>query len=123
MVRADVCSAPNMEREMRRHGVPLYGLESKDYASEFDIFGFSLQYELNYTTVLNMLDLAGVPKFSRERTELTPLVIAGGPCVYNVEPVVDFFDIILVGEGGGSRRLWWSFTAKPKKRAGTRKHS
>ncbi len=91
--------APDMEREMRRHGLPLYGLESKDYASEFDIFGFSLQYELNYTTVLNMLDLAGVPKFSRERTELTPLVIAGGPCVYNVEPVVDFFDIILVGEG------------------------
>lgn len=91
--------APDMEREMRRHGLPLYGLESKDPASEFDIFGFSLQYELNFTTVLNMLDLAGVPKFSKDRTDLTPLVIAGGPCVYNVEPVVDFFDIILVGEG------------------------
>lgn len=91
--------AADMEAEMRRVGLPLYGLESKDPASKFDIFGFSLQYELNYTTVLNMLDLAGIPKFSSERTELTPLVIAGGPCVYNVEPVVDFFDIIMVGEG------------------------
>lgn len=91
--------APDMEREMRRVGLPLYGLESKDPASAFDIFGFSLQYELNYTTVLNMLDLAGVPQFSKDRHSLSPLVIAGGPCVYNVEPVVDFFDIILVGEG------------------------
>ncbi len=91
--------AADMEAEMRRVGLPLYGLESKNPASKFDIFGFSLQYELNYTTVLNMLDLAGIPKFSSERTELTPLVIAGGPCVYNVEPVVDFFDIIMVGEG------------------------
>ena len=86
--------APDMEREMRRVGLPLYGLESKDPASAFDIFGFSLQYELNYTTVLNMLDLAGVPQFSKDRHSLSPLVIAGGPCVYNVEPVVDFVDII-----------------------------
>lgn len=89
----------DMEEQMRSNGVMLYGLESKDPASMFDIFGFSLQYELNYTTVLNMLDLAGIPKFSSERTELSPLVVAGGPCVYNVEPVVDFFDIIMVGEG------------------------
>lgn len=91
--------ALDMEEQMRENAVMLYGLESKDYAPEFDIFGFSLQYELNYTTVLNMLDLAGIPKFARERTALTPLVVAGGPCVYNVEPVVDFFDIIMVGEG------------------------
>ena len=91
--------APDMEREMRRRGLPLYGLESKDPASEFDILGFSLQYELNYTAVLNMLDLAGIPLFAKDRTELTPLVAAGGPCVYNMEPMADFFDIVLVGEG------------------------
>ncbi len=91
--------APDMEREMRRRGLPLYGLESKDPASDFDILGFSLQYELNYTTVLNLLDLAGVSPFSKDRAELTPLIVAGGPCVYNVEPMADFFDIVLVGEG------------------------
>ena len=91
--------APDMEREMRRRGLPLYGLESKDPASEFDILGFSLQYELNHTAVLNMLDLAGIPLFAKDRTELTPLVAAGGPCVYNMEPMADFFDIVLVGEG------------------------
>jgi len=84
---------------MRRRGLPLYGLESKDPASDFDILGFSLQYELNYTTVLNLLDLAGVSPFSKDRAELTPLIVAGGPCVYNVEPMADFFDIVLVGEG------------------------
>ena len=89
----------DMENEMRKRQQPLYCLESKDPVSEFDILGFSLQYELNYTTVLNMLDMAGVPFRAADRTGLKPLVVAGGPCVYNVEPVADFFDIICIGEG------------------------
>lgn len=89
----------DMEAEMRKRGQPLYALESGDPVGEFDILGFTLQYEMNYTGVLNMLDLAGVPLYSRQRTSLSPLVVAGGPCVYNAEPVADFFDIIMIGEG------------------------
>ena len=89
----------DMEEEMRRRGQPLYALESGDPISEFDILGFTLQYEMNYTGVLNMLDLAGIPKRSADRRELRPLVMAGGPCVYNAEPMADFFDLIVVGEG------------------------
>lgn len=89
----------DMEEEMRKNGLPLYALESGDPLREFDILGFTLQYELNYTAVLNMLDLAGIPAFSAERGEDAPLVVAGGPCVYNAEPVADFFDVIMIGEG------------------------
>ena len=89
----------DMEAEMRKRGQPLYALESGDPVGGFDILGFTLQYEMNYTGVLNMLDLAGVPLYSHQRTSLSPLVVAGGPCVYNAEPVADFFDIIMIGEG------------------------
>ena len=89
----------DMEEQMRRRGVPLYALESGDPLADFDILGFTLQYELNYTAVLNMLDMAGIPFYARDRKGLTPLVIAGGPCVYNCEPVADFFDIVIIGEG------------------------
>ena len=89
----------DMEAEMRRRGQPLYALESGDPVSEFDILGFTLQYEMNYTGVLNMLDLAGIPKRAADRPSLKPLVMAGGPCVYNVEPMADFFDLIVIGEG------------------------
>ena len=89
----------DMEEQMRMRGQPLYALESGDPVGTFDILGFTLQYEMNYTGVLNMLDLAGVPLRSAQRTSLKPLVIAGGPCVYNAEPVADFFDLITIGEG------------------------
>ena len=89
----------DMEEQMRMRGQPLYALESGDPVGEFDILGFTLQYEMNYTGVLNMLDLAGEPLRSAQRTRLKPLVIAGGPCVYNAEPVADFFDLITIGEG------------------------
>ena len=89
----------DMEEQMRMRGQPLYALESGDPVGAFDILGFTLQYEMNYTGVLNMLDLAGVPLRSTQRTSLKPLVIAGGPCVYNAEPVADFFDLITIGEG------------------------
>ncbi len=90
--------APDMEQQMRERNVPLFTLESKSEVSGFDILGFTLQYEMNYTAVLNMLDMAGVPKYAHERTDLTPLVIAGGPCVYNAEPIAPFLDIIVIGE-------------------------
>lgn len=89
----------DMENEMRKNNVPLFALESGDYIRDFDLIGFTLQYELSYTNVLNMLDLAGLPVRSRDRKELTPIVVAGGPCVCNPEPLADFVDIFLPGEG------------------------
>ncbi len=89
----------DLEKELRHHKIPLATLESDRPLSSFDIIGFSLQYELSYTNVLNMLDLAGIPFLSSERNEDSPLVIAGGPTCFNPEPVADFFDIIVVGDG------------------------
>ncbi|MDW7658622.1 MAG: TIGR03960 family B12-binding radical SAM protein [Bacillota bacterium] len=89
----------DMEAGMRRLGLPLYALESKNPLDQFDFLGFTLQYELAYTNVLNMLDLAGVPLTAAERGPNDPLVIAGGPVVYNIEPMADFFDLVLIGEG------------------------
>ena len=95
------CYAPwgDMEGEMRREGLLLYGLESGDPISDFDIIGFSLGYEMAYTNVLNMLDLAGLPLRAEERTQLTPLVVAGGTCCYNPEPLAPFIDFFVLGEG------------------------
>ena len=89
----------DMEALMRENNVKLYALESGDALDEFDLIGFSLQYELSYTNVLNMLDLGGVPVLKKDRNALTPIVIAGGPCACNAEPMVDFIDIFLPGEG------------------------
>lgn len=96
------CFAPSEDFEavMRENGIPLYALESLDPIRDFDFIGFTMQYELSYSNVLNMLDLAGIPIFSRDRTEeLTQIVVAGGPCVCNPEPLADFFDIFILGEG------------------------
>lgn len=96
------CFAPadDFETVMRNNDIPLYALESLDPIKEFDFIGFTMQYELSYTNVLNMLDLAGIPVFARERTdELTQIVVAGGPCVCNPEPLADFFDLFILGEG------------------------
>jgi len=89
----------DMESEMRRYGVALYGLESGDPISGFDIIAFSIGYELSYTNVLNMLDLAGVAVRSSDRGEDAPLVIAGGVCCFNPEPLADFIDLFFIGEG------------------------
>lgn len=89
----------DMEALMRENNVKLYALESGDGLDEFDLVGFSLQYELCYSNVLNMLDLGGIPVLKKDRTSLTPIVIAGGPCACNAEPMVDFIDIFLPGEG------------------------
>lgn len=95
------CYAPwgDMEQEMRNAGIPLYALESFDPIGGFDIIAFSVGYEMAFPAILNMLDLAGVPLHSAERTELTPLVIAGGTAMYNCEPIADFLDLAVIGEG------------------------
>ena len=89
----------DMEAKMRERHIPLRTLETKKTLKECDIVGFTLQYELSYTNILNMLDLGGVPVLAAERTEEDPLVIVGGPCVYNPEPLADFFDFAIIGEG------------------------
>ncbi|MGD9330476.1 MAG: TIGR03960 family B12-binding radical SAM protein [Desulfobacterales bacterium] len=103
--RADVLAervfapAPDMQNYLRRHEIPLPSLESGQPLGRFDIIGFSLLYELNYTNMLAMLELAGLPFKSRDRDRRHPLVIAGGPCTCNPEPVADFFDAIVIGDG------------------------
>lgn len=89
----------DMEQVMCDNGIPLYALESGEAIKDFDLIGFTMQYELSYTNVLNMLDLAGLPVRSRDRKDLTPIVIAGGACVCNAEPMAEFFDITLPGDG------------------------
>ncbi|MBI3249410.1 MAG: TIGR03960 family B12-binding radical SAM protein [Deltaproteobacteria bacterium] len=100
-IQAERAYAPwvDMEAQLRRHGAPLASLDSCSPLSDFDIIGFSLQYELTYTNILMMLDLGGVPLFSRDRDETHPLVIAGGPCAFHPEPIAEFIDAFLLGDG------------------------
>ncbi|MBR2453400.1 MAG: TIGR03960 family B12-binding radical SAM protein, partial [Clostridia bacterium] len=90
---------PDMEAEMRSAGVPLYALESGDPIKDFDFIGFTVQYELCYTNILTMLDMAGLELKACDRSEKDPIIICGGPCTYNIEPIADIFDIVLLGEG------------------------
>lgn len=90
---------PDMEKIMREENIPLYALESKDPIKDFDFIGFTLQYEMSYTNILNMLDLAGVTIRASERGEEEPIVLCGGPCAYNPEPLYDIADIFVLGEG------------------------
>lgn len=89
----------DMYEQMKRHNIPLYALESGDPISEHDVLAFSIGYEMAYSTVLDMIDMAGLPIHSAERTALLPLVIAGGTAALNPEPIADFIDIFLLGEG------------------------
>ncbi len=89
----------DMEEVMRRENIPLYALESKDPLKSFDFLGFTLQYEMSYTNILNMLDLAGIPIRAAERGEEYPLIACGGPCAYNPEPLALVADFFLLGEG------------------------
>ncbi|MDD2580996.1 MAG: B12-binding domain-containing radical SAM protein, partial [Desulfuromonadaceae bacterium] len=90
---------PDMEEQMRAAGVPLATLETATPLAECDIVGFTLQYELSYTNILNMLRLGGIPLLASDRGESSPLIIAGGPCAYNPEPLAPFFDAVLLGDG------------------------
>jgi len=89
----------DMKAEMERLDLPLYTMESKDPLTDFDAVGFTLQYELSYTNILAMLDLAHIPFYAKDRDEHWPLIVAGGPCACNSEPIADFFDVIQLGEG------------------------
>jgi radical SAM family uncharacterized protein len=89
----------DMERLLRQHGLPLYSLESFTPLARFDVLGFSLQYDLSYSNVLTMLDLGGIPLAADERTADHPLVIAGGPCAFNPEPMSRFIDLFVIGDG------------------------
>mgnify|MGYP000318988063 CR=1 FL=1 len=89
----------DMKAEMERLDLPLYTMESKDPLTDFDAVGFTLQYELSYTNILAMLDLAHIPFYAKDRDERWPLIVAGGPCACNSEPIADFFDVIQLGEG------------------------
>jgi len=90
---------PDMEKALRKHGLPLTSLESRTPLADFDVVGFSLQYELCFTNVLMMLDLAGIPFRTEARTAAHPLVVGGGPVAFSPEPVADFFDAFLIGDG------------------------
>lgn len=89
----------DMEEQLRENGLPLFALESRDPLGEFDFIGFTMQYELSYTNVLNMLELSGVPIFASERANDDPIVVIGGPCTCNPEPLAEFVDVVSLGEG------------------------
>ena len=89
----------DMEEQLRQNNLPLFSLESRRPLRDFDIIGFTLQYEMSFTNILNMIDLAQIPIRSSERGESDPFIIAGGPCAYNPEPLADFIDLFVIGEG------------------------
>ncbi len=93
--------APSLEMggKLKEAGLPLYSLETKTPLADFDVIGFTLQYELSYTNILYMLDLAGVPLRSADRKDRFPLVVGGGPCAVNAEPIADYFDLFMIGDG------------------------
>ncbi len=91
--------APDMAEFMRKTNLPLFTLETKTPVADMDVLGFTLQYEMSYTTVLDMLERAGIPLFSGDRRDKYPLIIAGGPCAFNPEPLADFIDVFLIGDG------------------------
>ncbi|MBP5305931.1 MAG: B12-binding domain-containing radical SAM protein, partial [Lachnospiraceae bacterium] len=88
----------DMDKVMRENHIPLFALESQEPIKNFDFLGITLQYEMCYTNILQIFDLAGIPIFSKDRGEDDPIVIGGGPCSYNPEPIADFFDFFYIGE-------------------------
>jgi len=90
---------PDMEKLLRENNIPLGTLETKDSLSEFDILGFTLQYEMSYTNILNMLDMCNIPVRASKRGEEYPIIMMGGPCAYNPEPLYDIADVFILGEG------------------------
>ncbi len=111
----------DMEELMRKHSIPLYGLESFDPIVDFDVIGFTLQYELSYTNILNMLDLAGIPVYASERDDSHPIVMAGGPCACNPEPITDFIDLIVLGDGEEVTLEWLALYEQSKREGWSRK--
>lgn len=91
--------ALDMEKELRENNLPMFSLESRTPLKEFDFLGFTLQFELSFTNILNIMDMSGIELFSKDRNNNDPIIIVGGPCAYNLEPIADFVDIAQIGEG------------------------
>jgi len=111
----------DMEEEMRKNDIPLFTRETHEPVRNFDIVGFTLQYEMSYTNVINMLDLAGIPLLSSDREEVHPFVCAGGPCAYNPEPLADIIDFFMMGEGEEVINEVMNVYAAWKKNGGSRR--
>ena len=111
---------PDLSAIMKEEGIPLFALESQDPVKDFDFLGFTLQFELCYTNILQVLDLAGIPVYAKDRTEADPLVVGGGPCTYNPEPVAPFFDLFLIGESENEMDALVDLYAQEKKKGSGR---
>lgn len=110
----------DLDQIMRRQNIPLFGLESQEPVKDMDFLGITIQYEMCYTNILQVIDLAQIPLLAVERGEDMPIVIGGGPCVYNPEPIADFFDLFYVGEGETQYRNLFDWYLENKKNGGTR---
>ena len=111
---------PDLDRVMREQNIPLFGLESQESVKNEDFLFITLQYEMCYTNVLQALDLAGIPLHAVERTGEDPIVIGGGPCTYNPEPIAPFFDLFYIGEGEVVYDQLFDTYLENKKNGGTR---
>ena len=111
----------DLDQIMRERKIPLFALESQDPVKEFDFLGITLQYEMCYTNILQVLDLSGIPLAAEERTDEDPIVIGGGPCTYNPEPLAEFFDLFYMGEGETVYDELLDAYKENKKCGGTRK--
>lgn len=111
----------DLDAVMREEKIPLFALESQDPIKDFDFLGITIQYEMCYTNILQVLDLSGIPLLAADRTEDCPIVIGGGPCAYNPEPLADFFDLFYIGEGEAVYRELLDVYKENKKSGGTRR--
>lgn len=110
----------DLDKIMREQDIPLFALESQEPVKDFDFLGITLQYEMCYTNILQILDLSKIPLFAKDRGEDVPIVIGGGPCTYNPEPIADFFDIFYIGEGETQYRRLLDVYKENKKNGGSR---
>ncbi|NLK21517.1 MAG: TIGR03960 family B12-binding radical SAM protein [Epulopiscium sp.] len=111
----------DMEQKMRENNIKLFSLESQNEIADFDFLGFTLQYEMCYTNVINLIDLSGIPIWSKDRTDAHPIVCAGGPCAYNPEPLAEIVDFFYIGEGEASLGQVLNLYKEHKKQGGSRR--
>ena len=112
---------PDLDKIMREEEIPLFALESQQPIKDFDFLGITLQYEMCYTNILQILDLSQIPLYAKDRTKEDPFVVCGGPCTYNPEPIADFFDLVYIGEGETSYRELLDKYKKWKKSGASRR--
>lgn len=110
----------DLDQIMRTKSIPLFGLESQEPVKDMDFLGITIQYEMCYTNILQVLELSQIPLLSKDRGEDMPIVIGGGPCVYNPEPIADFFDLFYIGEGETQYRPLFDWYLENKRCGGTR---